>query len=443
MLTDSGSRIPGYYRLTVAERRSLLCDRASLASEELALLDNGGLTVDHADGMIENVVGTLALPCGIALNFKINGRDYLVPMAIEEPSVVAAASYAARMARDGGGFFAEADPPLMIAQVQMSDVPDPALARLRILAHREEILALAQQATPRLVERGGGARDIEVRIIPSPHRAGVDARAMLVVHVLVDCRDAMGANLLNAVAEKAAGYIASLAGEHVRIGLRILSNLADRRLVRVRAEIPQQTLAAAASAGSAPCDAQTLGRAIESASQFASLDPYRAATHNKGIMNGVDAVLLATGNDWRSVEAGAHAYAARHGSYAPLATWRTAHGRLVGQLEMPLAVGIVGGALHAHAGARLSLRILDVRSAAELACVAGAAGLATNLAALRALASEGIQRGHMSLHARAVARGAGASGEMLERVAAEMAALGDIGPARARQVLRRRAGNAE
>jgi hydroxymethylglutaryl-CoA reductase len=383
---SQNSRISGFFRFGVAERRQRLAAACELDESALAALD-GGLGTDEADHLIENVVGTFALPLGIATNFRINGRDYLVPMAIEEPSVVAAASNAAKIVREHGGFEADADPPEMIAQVQLTDVPDAQAALARIQAARAEILALADRIQPRLHERGGGARDLEVRTL---------GEGMLAVHVLVDCRDAMGANLLNTVAEAVADRLAELAGG--RVGLRILSNLADRRRVRVRCQIATRQLALP------DFDGAEVAAGIVCATRFAELDPYRATTHNKGILNGVDAVVVATANDWRSVEAGAHAFAARSGRYGPLSHWRLEGETLCGVLELPLALGIVGGALRTHAGARLALRLLGVKSAQELALVAGAAGLATNLAALRALATEGIQRGHMELHARSVAR---------------------------------------
>lgn len=415
------SRIPGFYRLSVAERRTLVATRAGLPADALGPLDGGGLDTATADGMIENVVGTYALPFGVALNFQLDGRDLLVPMVIEEPSVVAAASNAARMVRAGGGFLSEHDPPVMIAQVQLTAVADPDAALARIAAARAELLALAADVIPRLCERGGGPREVTARVLSRP---GQPDGGVVVVHLEIDCRDAMGANLVNGVAEAVADRLAALAGPEARVGLRILTNLADRRLVRVRARVPQDALGGA----------EVLAGVV-AASRFAELDPYRAATHNKGIMNGVDAVLLATGNDWRGVEAGAHAFAAMGGRYAPLAVWRAEGGDLAGELVMPMAVGTVGGALQVHEGARLALALCGVDSAQALGAVAAAAGLATNLAALRALATEGIQRGHMSLHARVVARAAGATGDLLERVAAEIAALGDVKPDRAQAIL--------
>ena len=376
------SRISGFFKLTLAERREKLLAACDLGADALPALE-GGLDTEVADHMIENVIGTYALPLGVATNFRINEHDYLVPMVVEEPSVVAAASHAAKLARELGGFEADADPPEMIAQIQLTDVPDAQVALAHIQAARAEILALADRVQPRLVERGGGARDLDVRALGD---------SMLAVHLIIDCRDAMGANLVNTTAEAVADRLAELAGGHV--GLRILSNLADRRRVRVACRVPTKALAFK------DFDGAEIAAGIVTATRFAELDPYRAATHNKGVMNGVDAVVMATGNDWRSVESGAHAFAALHGRYSPLSRWKLEGEVLAGSLEMPMALGTVGGALRTHAGARLALKILGVATARELALVAGAAGLATNLAALRALASEGIQRGHMKLHAR-------------------------------------------
>ncbi len=404
------SRIPGFYKLSVEERRALVAEATGVSAEQIGLaLDAGGLDEDTADKFVENVLGTYSLPYGVALNVRVNGRDYVVPMVVEEPSVVAAASNAAKMARKGGGFTADIDPPLMISQIQLLDVADVTAARERIAALEPELLRLADCAIPGLVARGGGAREIEIRALDQD---------MIVVHVLVDCRDAMGANLVNTVAEAIAPRLAEIAGGVV--GLRILSNLSDRRCVRVTCRVPAAALATEDMEGSAVIDGMV------SASRFAELDPYRAATHNKGIMNGVDAVVIATGNDWRAVEAGAHAFAARSGRYSPLATWRRDGDSVVGFMEMPMALGTVGGTLRVHPGARLSLRLLGVESAQELAAVACAVGLASNLAAVRALATDGIQRGHMALHARSVALAAGAEGELVERVAAMIVEARDI-----------------
>lgn len=385
----TGSRIPGFYRLSIAERRQVLQLRSDLTAEDLDTWEGGGLDASTANQVVENVVGVYALPLGVALNFRVNDQDYLVPMAVEEPSVIAAASNAAKMVRQGGGFTADADPPIMTAQIEIVGVRDPAGARSRIEAAADELLSLAHAALPRLSARGGGARELEVRALPE----------RVIVHVHIDCRDAMGANMVNTVAETLGERVAALAGG--RGGLRILTNLCDRRRVRVRASIPAVALATPGMDGEAVRDG------IVAASRFAEDDPYRAATHNKGIMNGVDAVVIATGNDWRGVEAGAHAFAAVSGRYRPLATWRAESendgGDLVGTLEMPMAVGTVGGTLQAHAGARLAQRLLGVTSATTLGMIIGAAGLASNLAALRALATDGIQRGHMALHRRQAA----------------------------------------
>jgi hydroxymethylglutaryl-CoA reductase len=424
---NRSSRLPGFYKLSIDARRAEIGKQCGFDPERLAgpLLDE-----DTANHMVENVVSVYGLPLGVALNFQINGKDLLVPMCVEEPSVIAAASNAAKMIREGGGFHAEADDPIMISQVQLTGVPDVEAARTAIKAHAEEIVQRANDAYPNLVTRGGGTRGIEVRILEGNTEGH---RGMLCVHLFIDCRDAMGANLVNTLAEAGAPRLAELARGHV--GLRILSNLADRRCVRVKVRVPVDTLKSDHHTGEEVRDG------IVSASRFAELDPYRAATHNKGIMNGVDSVVMATGNDWRGVEAGAHAYAAklgRDGGYGPLATWRVAtDGSLEGRIELPLAVGTVGGTLRVHPGARLALEIAGVTNAGELGMMMAAAGLASNLAALRALASDGIQRGHMSLHARSLALHVGATGELVDRVAAELAALGDVRAEVATKILNR------
>jgi hydroxymethylglutaryl-CoA reductase len=390
------SRIPGFYRLPLRTRQDELTMRAGLTPDEVACLQ-GGLDAAGADRVVENAIGVYALPLGLGLNFRINGADFLVPMAVEEPSVIAAASNAARMVRAGGGFEAVADAPIMTAQVEIVGVADLDDARTRLEYHRDEILALARAAVPRLCARGGGPTDIEIRQPPPGVNEAASARdRRLVLHMHIDCRDAMGANLVNTVAEAIAPRVAELGGG--RYGLRILTNLCDRRLVRARARVPFDLL------GQPDIDGACVAEDIAAASRFAEHDPYRAATHNKGIMNGIDAVVIATGNDWRGVEAGAHAYAARRGHYEPLATWAVEDGALVGRVELPMALGTVGGTLSVHAGARLGLRILGVDSASTLGMIAACVGLASNLAALRALATEGIQRGHMALHNRAVGK---------------------------------------
>lgn len=404
------SRFPGFYKITVQERRALVGEATgSPPSDMERALDGGGLDAETADKFVENVLGTYALPYGVALNVRVNGHDRVVPMVIEEPSVVAAASNAAKMVRAGGGFVAESDPPLMIAQVQLRDVKDAHAAAARIVEHQAEIVALANGAIGGLAARGGGARSVEARVL---------ADDVVVAHVVIDCKDAMGANLVNSVAEAVADRISGIA--HARVGLRILSNLCDKRCVRVTCRVPADALATDEMSGDQVIDG------IVNASRFAELDPYRAATHNKGIMNGVDAVVIATGNDWRAVEAGAHAFAARNGRYQPLAVWRREDELLVGRLELPLALGTVGGTLRVHPAARLSLRMLGVGDAQDLACIAAAVGLASNLAAVRALATDGIQRGHMGLHARSVAVAAGATGEQVGKVAAMIVEARDI-----------------
>jgi hydroxymethylglutaryl-CoA reductase len=418
------SRLSGFYRLGITERRQRLGHAGSFAA-----IDPGGLPLDAADGMIENVIGTYALPFAVAVNFVIDGADTLVPMAIEEPSVVAASSNAARMARPGG-FTTSCSAPVMIGQIQITQIADVDAATSALRQAAPALLAEARALVPRLAERGGGPVAFEPRVLA---RAGVDG-GVVVAHLHVDCRDAMGANLVNTLCEALADRVAAIA--HGQPGLRILSNLTDGRLVTVRCFASDANLASDDVAGI------DVRKAIAAASRFAELDPYRACTHNKGIMNGLDAVLLATGQDWRAVEAGAHAYAARSGIYGPLAIWREADGGLEGELVMPLAVGTVGGALHVHPAARLALELADVSTAECLAAVAASAGLATNLAALRALATEGIQRGHMALHARGLARAAGATGELVDRVAAELSACGDVKAERAREVFARLTGPA-
>jgi len=415
------SRFPGFYKVTVGERRALVGEATGADPSDIErALEAGGLDAETADKFVENVLGTYGLPYGVALNVRVNGHDHVVPMVIEEPSVVAAASNAAKMVRAGGGFTAEWDPPHMIAQVQMRDVRDPQGAAGRIEAHAVEILAIANTAIGGLVARGGGAREVEARVL---------SEDVVVAHVVIDCKDAMGANLVNSVAEAVADRIAEIVGDGARVGLRILSNLCDKRLVRVRCRVPAETLATDEMGGSDVIDG------IVNASRFAELDPYRAATHNKGIMNGVDAVVIATGNDWRAVEAGAHAFATRTGSYKPLAVWRRNGDELHGFLEMPLALGTVGGTLRVHPAARLSLRMLGVSDAQELAAIAAAVGLASNLAAVRALATDGIQRGHMGLHARSVALAAGAVGDRVGKVAAMIVEARDITLEGARKAL--------
>jgi len=409
------SRIPNFRALTPAQRLAHIAQAASLTNDEVALLAQpGALSVERANGMVENVIGTFELPLGVAGNFTVNGRDYLVPMAVEEPSVVAAASFMAKLAREGGGFEASSTGPLMRAQVQVIGITDPYGARLALLRARDEILAVANSRDKVLIGLGGGCRDIEVHVFGDTPRG-----AMVVMHLIVDVRDAMGANTVNTMAEAVSPLVEQLTGGTVR--LRILSNLADLRLARARVRLAPAVLATRERSG------EEVVEGVIDAYTFAAIDPYRAATHNKGIMNGIDPVIVATGNDWRAVEAGAHAYACRSGRYTSLTTWeKDTSGALVGTIEMPMPVGLVGGATKTHPLARLALKILDVKSAQELGEVAVAVGLAQNLGALRALATEGIQRGHMALHARNIALVAGATGDEIDHIAKQMAAEHDV-----------------
>ena len=424
------SRIPGFYTLTLDERRAKIMQAVSSqpdiipAQELFSLFSKGGLPMDVATHMIENAIGTYELPLGIALNFVVNGRDVLVPMVIEEPSVVAGASFMAKLARAGGGFVAETTEPLMIGQLQVLQTDDLHRAARKVVEHKSDLIAYADSPESSLKSKGGGARDLEVRIFESS-----PIGPFLVVHLIYDVRDAMGANAVNTACERLAPRVEAITGGKVH--LRILSNLADRRIARARCTIPVSELAFDNFSGEEVRDG------IIAAYAFAAVDPYRAATHNKGIMNGVDAVVIATGNDWRAVEAGAHAYAARSGRYTSLSTWeKDADGNLAGLLEMPMAVGIVGGATRVHPAAQAALRLMGVKSASELAEIIVSVGLAQNMAALRALATEGIQRGHMSLHARQVAIAAGASGERIEQVAAQMVAEKVVRIDRAEEILR-------
>jgi hydroxymethylglutaryl-CoA reductase len=430
MDTAKSSRLTGFYKQSLSERVEQIARWADLTTEEVSILHDA-MGPDRADQMIENVVGLHSLPLGIAVNFLVNGRDVLVPMAIEEPSVVAGASYAARLVRAGGGFRANTTPPEMIGQIQVLDLADLEAARSGLLAARQDLLALANATDPVIVGLGGGARDLEVRVLED-----TAVGPMLVVHLIFDCRDAMGANAVNTACEALAPKVEQITGG--RVLLRILSNLADRRLARAQCVVPVDALATRGFSG------EQVAQGIVEAWAFAAADPYRATTHNKGIMNGVDAAVVATGNDWRAIEAGAHAYAARFGRYTTLSTWGwDADGNLTGELEMPLALGIVGGATRAHPGAQVVLKILGVQTARELAEIIATVGLAQNLAALRALATEGIQRGHMRLHARQVAVAAGAREDEVDLVVRRMATEGVIRSDRAEVVLTeiRRAGN--
>jgi len=387
-MNSTNIRIPGFHKLPLNHRLLIVANRTKIDIEDIyAGVNHGGLFPSTADKIVENAIGTYALPFGVALNFIINQKGLFIPMAVEEPSVIAAASNAAKMIAAGGGFTASADPSIMASQIQIYNISDVATATQNILNYKESLIKRAAHCVSQLVSIGGGPRDLEVRTL---------ADDMIVVHIYTDCQDAMGANMLNTIAEVVGPTIADIA--QGTLGLRILSNICDRRLVRAQCLVPAEAVAARGLDGTTTIDR------IVNASRFAELDPYRAATHNKGIMNGIDPVVIATGNDWRAVEAGAHAYAARNGQYSPLAVWKRVDNErgpcLQGSIEMPMSLGTVGGTLRLQKAARLALRILGVSSARELAMVAACAGLASNLAALRALATEGIQRGHMALHHR-------------------------------------------
>ncbi|MFO7942927.1 MAG: hydroxymethylglutaryl-CoA reductase, degradative [Anaerolineales bacterium] len=421
---EKSSRFKGFYNLTIQERQKLLREEGFLTAADLPFLNEvGGLSLQQAEHMIENVIGCFAFPLGVGLNFLINGKDVLVPMVIEEPSVIAGASYMAKITRPYGGFQAHSDPPLMIGQLQVLDVVDVRGAQEKIESNKEELLAEIADVDLVLQDMGGGPKDLEVRVVEDSPLG-----PFLILHLLVDVRDAMGANAVNTACERLAPHIEDLV--EGRVHLRILSNLADRRLARAECLIPPEGLGFQGFRGEEVRDG------IIEAWAFADADPYRAATHNKGIFNGVDAVLLATGNDWRAVEAGAHAYAAQNGRYRPLSTWQVdENGNLSGRLEMPLAVGTVGGATRSHPLAQLALRMMDVSSAGNLAEVIVAVGLAQNLAAIRALATEGIQKGHMTLHARQVALSAGAEDEEITRLARQLVREDQINASRAREIL--------
>lgn len=408
-MTTKTSRIPGLHKLSPRERLEKVVEAAGLSPDVVAHLGNtGNLDAATADSMIENVIGTLNVPLGVATNMLIDGKDVLVPMATEESSVVAAVCNAARQCRSSGGFYTAMSGALMIAQVQLVGVSNPEFARLQILEHKADIKAICDETDPVLLKHGGGFRDIEVRILDG--RTG----PMVVTHLIVDTRDAMGANAVNSMAEAVAPLIAEWTGG--RTYLRILSNLADRRLARARATWKLDDIGGA-----------EVRDGILAAFDFADIDPYRAATHNKGIMNGVSAVVLATGNDTRAVEAGAHAYAARSGQYRSLTHWEIdSDGNLNGSIEMPLAVGLIGGATRSHPTARIVLDIMDIQTADHLACTIAAVGLAQNFAALKALATTGIQKGHMALHAKNIAVMVGAIGDEIERVAQELIAKGKV-----------------
>ena len=418
------SRIPGFYRLSLEERHAILQKRFGLSDEDMkALTADGGLDVERASLMIENCVGLFSLPIGLGLNFVVNNRSYVVPMVVEEPSVVAAVSNSAKLAAQGGGFVADADPGQMLAQVQVLDLKNLQEAATAIKSAEPQLLALANSKNPGMVKRGGGALGLEVRTFDTEPD-------MLVVHLIVDCVDAMGANAVNSMAEGIAPLIQELTGG--RVCLRILSNLADRRLARASCRIALDDLATKTMTG------YEVARGIVDAFRFADVDPYRAATHNKGVMNGIDAVAIATGNDWRSVEAGAHAFAARTGHYRSLTSWSIEGHQLIGTIELPMAVGTVGGSTGVHPTIVVLRKLLNVESARELGMIMAAAGLAQNLGALRALATEGIQRGHMTLHARQAALAAGVDSDQVSEIASVLVKNGDIRTETARKLWQRR-----
>jgi hydroxymethylglutaryl-CoA reductase len=412
------SLISGFYKLSPKQRLQAVKEFANLTDEECAQLQSvGSLPLDLADRMIENVVGTIPVPLGIGVNFLINNRDYLIPMAIEEPSVVAAASYAAKMVRDGGGFHTSSTLPIMVGQIQVVGVKDPYAAKMRVIQAKEEVLKKANEQDPVLISAGGGARDLDAKVINTTQGP------MLIAELHVDCRDAMGPNAVNTMAEAIAPTIEKVTGG--RVCLRIISNLATKRLVRAWCIVPKEAVGG-----------EKVVDGIVNAYAFAAADPYRAATHNKGILNGIIAVIIATCNDHRAVEAGAHAYAVKNGHYGALSTWeRNKDGDLVGSIELPMAVGLIGGAVRTHPIAKIAVKILDVKTANEFGEVLAAVGLAQNLGALRALASEGIQRGHMSLHAKNIAVAAGATGGLIDIVAEKMVQERKIRMDRAKELI--------
>jgi len=428
------SRIPHFYKMSVDERVRAVRERGLVDDSDFQMLSSGDhtLNLSAADKMIENVIGVMGMPIGLGLNFLINERDYVVPLVVEEPSIVAALSAAAKMARSADGYKTESDDPILIGQIQVVEIPNIELAKEEVLNRKQEILDLANSFHPRMVARGGGAKDIEINSYPSTSSNS----EMLIVHLLVDTRDAMGANLVNGMCEGVASLIETIT--EGKVFLRILSNLADRSIARAEVTLPVDVLAGKGYSGEQVRDG------IIIASDFAQVDPYRAATHNKGIMNGIDAVALATGNDWRAIEAGAHAYAARDGRYTALSRWwKDEFGNLRGSIELPLKVGTVGGPLESNPSVAVNLRLLNVESATELAEVMAAVGLAQNFAALKALATEGIQAGHMTLHARSVVKAAGTPPELFDAVLEEVLKSGEIKVWKAREVLDELGGDAK
>lgn len=418
------SKLPNFRKLTVSERLKEVSKIAGLNAQQQQLLENdGALACDLANGMIENVIGKFELPFGVAANFQINGKDHLIPMVVEEPSVVAAASYMAKIVRENGGFRTSSTEPLMRAQVQILGIESAKKAKEILLANKQEIIQLANSKDKFLISLGGGCKDIEVHLFES-----TQVGPMAVMHLIVNVCDAMGANTVNTMAETVTPLVEKLTGGQVR--LRILSNLADLRLVRAELTVRPDQLKQESLSGE-----DVIDRMLE-AYEFAVIDPYRAATHNKGIMNGIDPVIVATGNDWRAIEAGAHVYAVKQGQYTSLTTWeKDAQGNLVGRIELPMAVGLVGGATKTHPLAKLSIQMLNIESASELGEVIAAVGLAQNMAAIRALATEGIQRGHMALHARNIAVVAGANPDEVDFIVDKMIAEHDVRNDRALELL--------
>ncbi len=420
MASEFSSRISGFYKKPVDERIQIVAERVGLSEEEIATLkSSGGLTIEAADRMTENVVGSIAYPFSVAVNFRVNGKDYLVPMAGEEPSVVAAASNMARKMRAGAGVVATTTDPIMIGQIQILEVPDMDKAIKAVEASKDKLLAAANELDPVLVKFAGGARDIELRPLET------EVGPMLIVHLLVDCRDAMGANAVNTMAEALAPTIGELTGG--RPLLRIISNLADKRLITVKCVVKADDIGGPEAVDN-----------IIAAWAFAEADPYRASTHNKGIMNGIAAVALAFAQDHRAIEAGAHAYAVKDGRYKSMSKWgKDAEGNLTGEMTLPMAVGLVGGATRTHPMAQVARKILGVDQAVDLGKVMCAVGLAQNLGALRALTQEGIQQGHMRLHARNLVVMAGASGDMINAAVKELVESGEIRFPKAQEIVKK------
>ncbi len=422
-LNDVSSRFPGFYKHDLSTRLNMLEQWYPLTTKEKWKLKRETLTPELADVMVENAIGVFGIPLGVAVNIKLNEKDYIIPMAVEESSVIAAASNSARLMREHGKLTAEATDPIMFSQIQLVNVKSPKKAIAKIIEKKADLLNVANQQDAELVKLGGGAKDIDARVIDSL------SGPMVVVHIYVNCVDAMGANAVNTMAEALGPILADLVDGEVIC--QIVSNLSDQRRVKVRMELDVKCLQRAGFSG------EEVAERIIKAYHFAEADPYRAATHNKGVMNGIDGILIATGNDWRACEAGVHAYAARSGSYKPVSKYfRDESGKLIGEMEIPMSVGIVGGVTSIHPGVKILLKMMKVTSAKELAQVIAAAGLIQNFSAIWTLATEGIQRGHMTLHARNVAVFAGAIGEMAIKVANQMAHEGRVRYDRAKQIMK-------